>query len=150
MIEPPRTVEGIELVIWGDSKTVVDWIKGKAKQKVSYRSIETIQIQLMEWWKKGRRLEPKDRRLGGAHLHGTQQVGRLMGGLQCSLAPEGMGRRVCDRWDQSNWDMRILGWELQRQSMWCGHYNFDLHTGAGVGYAVQIMWTCGGLQLSGC
>ena len=53
MIEPPRTVEGIELVIRGDSKTVVDWINGKAKQKVSYRSIETIQIQLMEWWKRG-------------------------------------------------------------------------------------------------
>ena len=53
MIKPPITVEGIELVIGGDSKTVVDWINGKAKQKVSYRSIETIQIQLVEWWKKG-------------------------------------------------------------------------------------------------
>ena len=53
MIKPPRTVEGLELVIRGDSKTVVDWINGEAKQKVSYRAIETIQIQLMEWWKKG-------------------------------------------------------------------------------------------------
>ena len=44
LIEPPRTVEGIELVIRGDSKTVVDRINGKAKRKVSYR--------LMEWWKK--------------------------------------------------------------------------------------------------
>ena len=52
-MEPPRTVEGIELVIRGDSKTVVDWINGKAKQKVSYRAIATIQIELMEWWKKG-------------------------------------------------------------------------------------------------
>ena len=50
---PPRITEGIELVIPGDSKTVVDWINGKAKQKVSYRAIATIQIQLMEWWKKG-------------------------------------------------------------------------------------------------
>ena len=49
--EPPRTVDGIELVIRGDSKTVVDLINGKAKQKVSYRAIEIIQIQLMEWWK---------------------------------------------------------------------------------------------------
>ena len=53
MIEPPRTVEGIELVIREDSKTVIDWINGKAKLKVSYRAIETIQIQLVEWWKKG-------------------------------------------------------------------------------------------------
>ena len=37
----PRTVEGIEMVIRGDSKTVVDWINGKAKQKVSYRAFET-------------------------------------------------------------------------------------------------------------
>ena len=37
MIKPPRAVEGIELVIRGDSKTVVDWIICKAKQKVSYR-----------------------------------------------------------------------------------------------------------------
>ena len=53
MIKPPRTVEGIELAIRGASKTVVDWINGKAKEKASYRAIETIQIQLMEWWKKG-------------------------------------------------------------------------------------------------
>ena len=51
--KPPRTVEGIELVIRGDNKTVVDWINGEAKQKVSYRAIEIIQIQLVEWWKKG-------------------------------------------------------------------------------------------------
>ena len=112
MIEPPRTVEGIELVLRGDSKTVVDWINGKAKQKVSYRSIETRQIQLMEWSKKGRRLEPKDRRLGGAHLQGTQQGVRFNGGLR-GQGHQGMERRVCDRLDQSNRDMRILGWELQ-------------------------------------
>ena len=53
LLEPPRTVERIELVIRRDSKTVVDWINGKAKQKVPYRAIETIQIQLMEWWEKG-------------------------------------------------------------------------------------------------
>ena len=53
VMEPPRTVEGIELVIRGDSKTVVDWINGKAKQKVSSRAFEIIQIQRMEWWKKG-------------------------------------------------------------------------------------------------
>ena len=47
MNKPPRTVEGIELVIRGDSKTVVDWIIGKAKQKVSYRAVEIIQIELM-------------------------------------------------------------------------------------------------------
>ena len=51
VMEPPRTVEGIELVIRCDSKTIVDWINGKAKQKVSYRAIEIIQIQHMEWWK---------------------------------------------------------------------------------------------------
>ena len=53
LLVPPRTGTGIELVIRGDSKTVVDWINGKAKQQVSYRAIETIQILLMEWWKKG-------------------------------------------------------------------------------------------------
>ena len=25
----------------------------------------------------------------------------------------GMEGRVCDRLDQSNWDLQILGWELQ-------------------------------------
>ena len=44
---------GDGVVIRGDSKTVVDWINGKAKQKVSYRAIATIQIQLMDRWKKG-------------------------------------------------------------------------------------------------
>ena len=39
MTEPPRTVEGIELVY------------SRRQQEVSYRSIETTQIQLMEWWK---------------------------------------------------------------------------------------------------
>ena len=48
LMMPPRTVEGIELVLRGDCKTVVDWIDGKAKQRVSYRAIETTQMQLME------------------------------------------------------------------------------------------------------
>ena len=48
-MEPPRTVEGIELALRGDSKTVIDWINGKAKQKVPYRALEIIQIHLMEW-----------------------------------------------------------------------------------------------------
>ena len=40
MTEPPRTVEGIELVIRGDSK--------------KYRIVLLRpQIQLMEWWKNG-------------------------------------------------------------------------------------------------
>ena len=30
VMEPPRTVEGIELVIRGDSMTIVDWINDKA------------------------------------------------------------------------------------------------------------------------
>ena len=42
----------IELVIRRDNKTIVNWINGKAKQKVPYRAIEIIQIQLMEWLKK--------------------------------------------------------------------------------------------------
>ena len=42
MIEPPRTVEGIELVIRGDRS-----------RKYRIVLFETIQIQLMEWWKKG-------------------------------------------------------------------------------------------------
>ena len=67
VMEPPRTVEGIELVIRCDSKTIVDWINGKANQKVSYRAVEIIQIQLMEWWKITSTFA-KDRRLGGAHL----------------------------------------------------------------------------------
>ena len=71
LLVPPRTVAGIELVIRGNSKTVVDWINGNAKQNVSYRAIETIQIQLMEWWEKGGDLVPKDRRLGGAHFPRT-------------------------------------------------------------------------------
>ena len=33
VMEPPRSVEGIELVIRGDGKTVADWINGMAKQK---------------------------------------------------------------------------------------------------------------------
>ena len=49
MIQPQRTVEGIEVVLRGAIKTVVDWINGKAKHKVSCRAFETIQIQLMEW-----------------------------------------------------------------------------------------------------
>ena len=89
-MEPPRTVEGIELVLREDSKTVVDWINGKAKQKVAYRAIETIQIHLMEWWKKRRRPEPKDRRLVGAHLQGTQQGGRFMGGFWAQGDQHGM------------------------------------------------------------
>ena len=51
LMELPRSVEA--KVFWGDSKTVVDWIDGKAKQKVSYRAIETLQIQLRERWEKG-------------------------------------------------------------------------------------------------
>ena len=89
-MEPPRTVEGTELVLRGDSKTVVDWINGKAKQKVSYRAIETIHLQFVEWWKKRRRPEPKDRRLGCAHLQGTQQGGRFMGGFWAQGDQHGM------------------------------------------------------------
>ena len=32
-----------------DNKTVNDWINGEAKQKVSYRAIDIVQIQLLEW-----------------------------------------------------------------------------------------------------
>ena len=53
ILDPPGTTEGIELVIRGDSKTVVDWINGKAKQKTPSRLIENIQLQLMDWWRKG-------------------------------------------------------------------------------------------------
>ena len=56
-----RTVEGIELVFRGDSKTVVDWISGKAKLKVSYGVIEITQMQLMEWWRRGVDFVAKDR-----------------------------------------------------------------------------------------
>ena len=51
-IDSPGTTEGIELVIRGDSKTVVDWINGKAKQKTPSRFIDNIQLQLMDWWRK--------------------------------------------------------------------------------------------------
>ena len=54
IIDPPGTTEGIQLVIRGDSsKTVVDWINGKAKQKKPSRIIYNAQLQLMNWWRQG-------------------------------------------------------------------------------------------------
>ena len=98
-MEPPRTVEGIELVIRRDSKTVVDWINGKAKQKVSYRAIETIQIQLMEWWKQGADLS---QRIGDWAVHIFREHNKEAD-LSASM-----------EWkDESNWDLRIVRWELQ-------------------------------------
>ena len=52
IIDPPGTTEGVELVMRVDSKTVVDWINGKAKQKTPSRIIDDIQLQLMDWWRK--------------------------------------------------------------------------------------------------
>ena len=66
IIDPPDNIEGIELVIRGDSKTVVDWINGMAKKKTSSRIIDNIQLQLMDWWKKGVRLS---RRTGDWAVH---------------------------------------------------------------------------------
>ena len=53
ILEPPANTEGIQLVIQGDSKTIVDWINGKPKQKKTSSIIDSIQIQLMNWWKQG-------------------------------------------------------------------------------------------------
>ena len=102
MIEPPRTVEGIELVLRGDSKTVVDWINGKAKQKVSFRAIVAIQIQLMEWWEKGRRPVKKESVTGrctsSENTTWRQIYGRVLGprGISMEWIDE-----VCDRLDKS-------------------------------------------------
>ena len=45
--------QGIELVIRSDGKTVVDWINGKVKQKTPSRIIDNVQLQFMDWWRKG-------------------------------------------------------------------------------------------------
>ena len=66
IIDPPGNIEGIELVIRGDSKTVVDWINGKAKAGRRHRvSSDNIQ-QLMDWWRKGVDLS---RRTGDRAVH---------------------------------------------------------------------------------
>ena len=66
ILDPPGNIEGIELAIRGDSKTVVDWINGKAKQKTPSRIIDNIQLKLMDWWKKGVHLS---RRTGDWAVH---------------------------------------------------------------------------------
>ena len=39
VLEPPTNAEGIELEIQGDSKTVVDWINGHAKQRTTVDAV---------------------------------------------------------------------------------------------------------------
>ena len=51
IIDPPGCTHDIELVIRGDSKIIVDWINGKAKQKKPWDIIDNTQLQLMDWWK---------------------------------------------------------------------------------------------------
>ena len=53
VLDPPTNTEGIELEIRSDSKTVVEWISGKAKQKTTVGAMEWAQKQLREWWSKG-------------------------------------------------------------------------------------------------
>ena len=101
LLVPPRTVAGIELVIRGDSKTVVDWINVKAKQNVSYRAIETIQIQLMEWWEKGGDL---CQRIGDWAVHIFREHNKeadLWAGLRA--------KGISMEWNDES---RFLGWEL--------------------------------------
>ena len=82
VMEPPRTLEGIELVIRGDNKTVVDWTNGKAKQRVSYRAIEIIQIQL---WNGGKRASTFAKRsvtgrcTSSVNITRKQTYGRVLG-----------------------------------------------------------------------
>ena len=52
MLEPPTNTEGTELEIMGDSKTVGEWINGKAKQKTTVGPVRVTQNQLREWWPK--------------------------------------------------------------------------------------------------
>ena len=53
ILDPPGNTEGIQLVLRGDSETIVDWIDGKAEQKKPSRIIDNTQIQLVNWWRQG-------------------------------------------------------------------------------------------------
>ena len=137
VMEPPRTVEGIELVTRGDSKTVVDWINGKAKQKVSYRAIEIRQIQLMEWWKKGVDL---CQRIGEWAVHIFRELNK-----EAELWA-GFGTKVISMewYDESAIDWtKVTGicgfWDGSCNDKVCGAnitISFFIQ-GLGVGYAVQ-------------
>ena len=49
VLGPWTNIEGIEMEIRDDSKTVVEWINGKAKQQTSVGAVEVAQKQLKEW-----------------------------------------------------------------------------------------------------
>ena len=66
MLEAPTRTHGIELEIRRDSKTVVEWIKGKAKHKTTVEATEVAQKQSREWWYRGVDLR---RRVGDWAVH---------------------------------------------------------------------------------
>ena len=53
VLEPPMKTKGIELEIRKDSKMVVKWINGKAKQKTTVGAVGVAQKHLRELWSKG-------------------------------------------------------------------------------------------------
>ena len=47
----PDDRQGFELEMECESKTVVQWISGQAKQRTPMRTIEFAQKQMMDWWR---------------------------------------------------------------------------------------------------
>ena len=46
----PGNGGGIQVEVRRDSKTVVDWVSGKAKQTSVFWPLGDIQCQLRKWW----------------------------------------------------------------------------------------------------
>ena len=50
ILEFPEGVKGCRWRLKGDSKRVVDWINGKARERMARGATGSIQRQLREWW----------------------------------------------------------------------------------------------------
>ena len=111
ILDPPRNTEGIRLVIRGDSKTTVDWINGKAKQKKASSIINSTQKQLLNWWKQEVDLSHRtaDWAVHVFREHNTEAdqwaahgaKGQVLGWIYKSAIEWAEVRGICGSWDGS-------------------------------------------------
>ena len=78
VFEAPERGERGQLEIRSDSKTVVDWITSKARQRPVWCVDGSVQRHLRQWFGPDHQFEKKGRRLDGAHIreHDKESVGK--------------------------------------------------------------------------
>ena len=119
MIKPPRTVEGIKLETGGTLRR--SSIGSTVRRSTKYHSIETIQVQLMEWWKKGVDLS---QRIGDWAVHICREHNKV-----ADLSAGYGGKGHCRVWE----DESAIDWTKATGmcGFWDGSCN-DKVCGAGI------------------